>query len=240
MDFRFHSEGVMLFGMPYVARLTVNKYGEFQKEYILYNPKIDNKGNVVADIYYTAENFEIIIERYGSCSQEDFSTYNLVYRNKLIQLGSTDNEELKEIIRKFLLKKISVCELLNMIDEQIKEQYEAEIDEIFSLYAEDEIDLKTALQEFIDDYETIRVRFNDYHMIFLTPVEKIIMNFCNDDNVYIECENMKLNITLSKIQSHDIQIDNGNINMITLDMEDGTNIMLISMDKKQKNKEDKN
>ena len=36
MDFRFHSEGVMLFGMPYVARLTVNKYGEFQNFFLLF------------------------------------------------------------------------------------------------------------------------------------------------------------------------------------------------------------
>ena len=65
-------------------------------------------------------------------------------------------------------------------------------------------------------------------MIFTSEVEKILMNFRNDDNIYIETQSMKLNITLSKIKTHETLTDNKKIDMIILDMNDGANITLIS------------
>ena len=65
-------------------------------------------------------------------------------------------------------------------------------------------------------------------MIFTSEVEKILMNFRNEDNIYIETQSMKLNITLSKIKSHETLTDNKKIDMIILDMDDEANITLIS------------
>ena len=65
-------------------------------------------------------------------------------------------------------------------------------------------------------------------MIFTSKVEKILMNFRNEDNIYIETQSMKLNITLSKIKTHETLTDNKKIDMIILDMNDGANITLIS------------
>ena len=65
-------------------------------------------------------------------------------------------------------------------------------------------------------------------MIFTSEVEKILMNFRNEDNIYIETQSMKLNITLSKIKTHETLTDNKKIDMIILDMNDGANITLIS------------
>ena len=65
-------------------------------------------------------------------------------------------------------------------------------------------------------------------MIFTSEVEKILMNFRNEDNIYIETQSMKLNITLSKIKTHETLTDNKKIDMIILDMDDEANITLIS------------
>lgn len=61
-EFIFHSEGKMLFGMPYVAKLHVNDYYEIEKEFMLCNPVIDKDGDITVDIEYSAENFDIIEE----------------------------------------------------------------------------------------------------------------------------------------------------------------------------------
>lgn len=228
-EFIFHSEGKMLFGMPYVAKLHINDYYEIEKEFMLCNPVIDKDGDITVDIEYSAENFDIIEERHGSCNQSISATYNLIYRKKIIQLGQTDDKDLEELIKKFLIKKISVCELLSGVDEVIKEQYEEDLDEIFGIYDKEiGINIGDTIEQFIKDNELIQVRFNDFHMIFTSEVEKILMNFRNDDNIYIETQSMKLNITLSKIKTHETLTDNKKIDMIILDMNDGANITLIS------------
>ena len=91
-----------------------------------------------------------------------------------------------------------------------------------------EINIGDTIEQFIKDNELIQVRFNDFHMIFTSKVEKILMNFRNEDNIYIETQSMKLNITLSKIKTHETLTDNKKIDMIILDMNDGANITLIS------------
>lgn len=91
-----------------------------------------------------------------------------------------------------------------------------------------EINIGDTIEQFIKDNELIQVRFNDFHMIFTSEVEKILMNFRNEDNIYIETKSMKLNITLSKIKSHETLTDNKKIDMIILDMDDEANITLIS------------
>lgn len=91
-----------------------------------------------------------------------------------------------------------------------------------------EINIGDTIEQFIKDNELIQVRFNDFHMIFTSEVEKILMNFRNEDNIYIETQSMKLNITLSKIKSHETLTDNKKIDMIILDMDDEANITLIS------------
>ena len=77
-EFIFHSEGKMLFGMPYVAKLHINDYYEIEKEFMLCNPVIDKDGDITVDIEYSAENFDIIEERHGSCNQSISATYNLI------------------------------------------------------------------------------------------------------------------------------------------------------------------
>ena len=129
----------------------------------------------------------------------------------------------------FKVKKISVCELLSGVDEVIREQYEEDLDEIFGIYDKGiEINIGDTIEQFIKDNELIQVRFNDFHMIFTSEEEKILMNFRNEDNIYIETQSMKLNITLSKIKTHETLTDNKKIDMIILDMNDGANITLIS------------
>lgn len=233
MRFTFSSAGRILYGIPYVAKIKIQG-DKLIKEYIQSNPDISQEGDVCVLLKYEAENYEIIEERYGSCSPDTLASYSLVYRKRLITLGPVGDLKLEEKIKGYLKEEVSICELITGIDELIKEQYEEEINEIFKLNEKKDnrdkkvIEISNALEEFIKINELIQVMFNDYHIIFKSEVEKILMNFCNEENIYIETQSMKLNISLMKINNYEIFNEKDKFNKIILDMVDGATITLLA------------
>ena len=90
------------------------------------------------------------------------------------------------------------------------------------------LDISEALKEFIKDNKYIRIIFNDYHIIFNSNEEKIIINFSNDENIYIETNMFKLNIKIEAIDDYKIYNKKNKFNKIELNMTDGATIILIS------------
>lgn len=236
MKFKFTSSGKLVNGLPFAAKIYFNEQESFelQREYIKSNISISNYGDVSVSAEYEANNFDIIEERYGSCNAILLSSYNLVYRNKLILLGASDNESLNNDIIDFLEGKISVIELLDNVDNQIKKEYKEEIEDIFNKENYERVDKKKntvlnineVLKEFIEDNKYINLIFNDYHIIFNSDEEKIIMNFINKDNIYIETKSFKLNIKINSIENFKVYNKKKKFNKIELYMTDGTNIIL--------------
>ena len=237
MKFTFTSSGKLVSGVPFVAKIFLSDESyELQRKYIENTPSITHNGDVTVSVEYEAENYEIIEERYGSCNHYALGSYNMVYRNKLIMLGSSNDEVLQEKIMNFLEGKLSPSILLYNIDEDIKEQYKEELQEIFERDNFDKVDIRKnklldiseALKEFIKDNKYIRIIFNDYHIIFNSNEEKIIINFSNDENIYIETNMFKLNIKIEAIDDYKIYNNKNKFNKIELNMTDGATIILIS------------
>lgn len=237
MKFTFTSSGKLVSGVPFVAKIFLSDESyELQRKYVENTPSITHNGDVTVSVEYEAENYEIIEERYGSCNHYALGSYNMVYRNKLIMLGSSNDEVLQEKIMNFLEGKLSPSILLYNIDEDIKEQYKEELQEIFERDNFDKVDIRKnklldiseALKEFIKDNKYIRIIFNDYHIIFNSNEEKIIINFSNDENIYIETNMFKLNIKIEAIDDYKIYNKKNKFNKIELNMTDGATIILIS------------
>ena len=234
MKFKFETMGKMIYGMPYVARIKLDIDNSLRKDFIEAKAHIDNNGDVKVVAEYEAENYEIIEERHGSCCPDELALYSLVYRNKLITLGEVSDKELVKNIELFLDKKLSIVELLSCIDELIKEQFENEINEILNSEKENiltdkmsYINIRTVLKEFVENNEYIILQFNDFHVIFESECEKIIMKFINDNNVYIECSNFKVNIMIDKIENYEAFNSKYDFSKINIFMKDGATISLI-------------
>lgn len=235
MKYTFSTKGKIIYGLPYVAKVSLDIDRNLKKDFIENKADISIDGEVFVMCSYEAENYEIIEERYGSCGQDELATYSLAYRNKLITLGYVGDTHLENRIKLFLDEELQVHELLTEIDELIKEQFKTEIDEIFNLSEtktiterKGYIDIIQAITEFIKANEYIKVKFNDYHIIFNTDNEKIKIKFANDENIYIETETFKLNIRIDKIQDYDVINDKLKFEKITLTMKDGAIISLVS------------
>lgn len=237
MDFTFSSNGKLIFGVPYVARVTLDSEGfGLKKTYIVNEPKISANGDVCVMLKYKAEKFDIIEERYGSSSPDVLASYNLVYKNRHLTLGAVGDKKLENNIYSFLNDEIGVSTLLLSLDEDIKEQYSEEIKEIFKSENETEINIKdnnmidiyNTLNEFIMVNEYIKLIFNDYHLIFNSNDEKVLITFSNDENIYIETRSFKLNIKISRIDNFEVFNENMRFNKIILYMVDGATITLIA------------
>lgn len=234
MNFIFSSTGKLVYGLPYVARVTIDNEGfGLKKTYIVNEPKISSTGDVCVMIKYEAEKFEIIEERTGSCSIDSLASYNLVYRNRLITLGAVGDKRLEEHIYSFLNNEITVSKLLLSIDDDIREHCKEEIEQIFNEEKESEmdinkIDIANTLKEFMEIHEYVQLIFNDYHVIFNSNDEKVLLTFSNEENVYVETRAFKLNIKISKIDNFQVFNENRIYNKIILNMLDGTTITLIA------------
>ena len=192
---------------------------------------IDTREQDVLDA--VSEKFEIIEERTGSCSIDSLASYNLVYRNRLITLGAVGDKRLEEHIYSFLNNEITVSKLLLSIDDDIREHCKEEIEQIFNEESESEmdinkIDIANTLKEFMEIHEYVQLIFNDYHVIFNSNDEKVLLTFSNEENVYVETRAFKLNIKISKIDNFQVFNENRIYNKIILNMLDGTTITLIA------------
>ena len=233
MNFTFSSMGKLVYGLPYIAKVTIDQEGfGLKKTYIVNEPKISATGDVCVMIKYEAEKYEIIEERTGSCSIDSLASYNLVYRNRLITLGAVGDKKLEDNIYSFLNNEITVSKLLLNIDEDIKEHCKEEIEQIFNEESEKEmdnnIDIANTLKEFMEIHEYVQLIFNDYHVIFNSNDEKVLLTFSNEENVYVETKSFKLNIKISKIDNFQVFNENRIYNKIILNMLDGTTITLIA------------
>lgn len=233
MNFTFSSMGKLVYGLPYIAKVTIDQEGfGLKKTYIVNEPKISSTGDVCVMIKYEAEKYEIIEERTGSCSIDSLASYNLVYRNRLITLGAVGDKKLEDNIYSFLNNEITVSKLLLNIDEDIKEHCKEEIEQIFNEESEKEmdnnIDIANTLKEFMEIHEYVQLIFNDYHIIFNSNDEKVLITFSNEENVYIETRSFKLNIKISKIDNFQVFNENRIYNKIILNMLDGATITLIA------------
>ena len=233
MNFTFSSMGKLVYGLPYIAKVTIDQEGfGLKKTYIVNEPKISATGDVCVMIKYEAEKYEIIEERTGSCSIDSLASYNLVYRNRLITLGAVGDKKLEDNIYSFLNNEITVSKLLLNIDEDIKEHCKEEIEQIFNEESEKEmdnnIDIANTLKEFMEIHEYVQLIFNDYHIIFNSNDEKVLLTFSNEENVYIETRSFKLNIKISKIDNFQVFNENRIYNKIILNMLDGATITLIA------------
>lgn len=236
MKFNFETHGKIIFGMPYVAKIKLGIDNKLEREFIESNAIISSDGEVDIKIEYEAKNFEIIEERYGSCGPDVLSSYSVAYRGKLITLGEVGDKKLEEKIIKYLDKEMTIGILLQSIDEMIKEQFEDEINEILNSQKEkiftdksnkNYIDVLAALKKFIKDNEYIILQFNDFHVIFESECEKIMMQFINENNVYIETQSFKVNIMLDKIINYEAINSKYDYSRINIYMKDGATISLI-------------
>lgn len=236
MEFNFKSTGKILYGIPYVAKIK-SKGKELKKEFMKCSPSISKFGEVSTEITYEAENFEIVEERYGAGAQVQNCFYNLVYKNKLITLGpATNNEELENRILKFLNNELSVIELLSEVDEVIKKEYEKEILEIFNEFKDKktnnkskQINIINAVKEFIEINELIQVTFNDFHIIFNSEIEEVLMSFNNENMIYIETKSMKININLDRIKDYNVTTEEDRFIIIEIVMNDEATIKLTTL-----------
>lgn len=234
MKFNFETHGKIIFGMPYVAKIKLGIDNKLEREFIEVMADIDADGEVNINIEYEAENFEIIEERLGSCGPDVLSNYSVAYRGKLITLGEVGQKELEQKIIRYLDNEMSIGILLESVDDLIKEQFESEINEILNSQKEkiytdkkDYINILTVLKKFIEDNEYIILQFSDFHVIFESECEKIMMKFINDNNVYVECQNFKVNIMLDKIQNYEAINSKYDFSRINIFMKDGATISLI-------------
>lgn len=90
------------------------------------------------------------------------------------------------------------------------------------------IDIANTLKEFMEIHEYVQLIFNDYHVIFNSNDEKVLLTFSNEENVYVETRAFKLNIKISKIDNFQVFNENRIYNKIILNMLDGTTITLIA------------
>lgn len=232
--FKFETHGKLIYGMPYVARIKLDIDSTLKKEFIETNANITSDGEVDIKLEYEAKDFEIIEERYGSCGPDVLGSYSIAFKGKLITLGESGNKDLEEKIINYLEDNFSIGILLNSIDDMIKDQFEDEINEILNSKNEtvstdkkNYIDILAALKKFIKDNESIMLQFSDFHVIFESNVEKIIMNFVNENLVYVECKNFKINIMLDKIVSYEATNSKYDFSRINIYMRDGATITLI-------------
>lgn len=234
MDLKFETTGKLIFGMPYVAKISLDIDNKLKREFIESNVNITSEGEVNINLEYEANNYEIIEEREGAFGPDVLATYSIAYRGKLITLGEVGNLDLEDRIISFLEGNSTIGILLESIDDMIKEQFEEEIKEILNSKKEsictdskNYINILSALKEFINNNEYIILQFSDFHVIFESDCEKIMMKFINENNVYIECQNFKVNIMLDKIKNYEAVNHKYDFSRINVYMEDGATISLI-------------
>ena len=236
MNFNFNTHGMIIYGMPYVAKITLDVDNTLKKEFIEADTKISVSGEVDINVDYEVNNYDIIEERHGSMGNDTLASYSIAYRNKLITLGEVGNKELEGHIINYLDSGINLGEILNSIDEMYKLQFEKEINEILNSKREkvftdknnkNYINILAALKTFINDNEYLILQFSDFHVIFESECEKIMMRFINDNNVYIETQTFKVNIMLDKIESYDAVNSKYDFTRINIRMTDGATISLI-------------
>lgn len=148
-------------------------------------------------------------------------------------MGVVGDKRLEEHIYSFLNNEITVSKLLLSIDDDIKEHCKEEIEQIFNEEKEskmdiNKIDIANTLKEFMEIHEYVQLIFNDYHVIFNSNDEKVLLTFSNEENVYVETRAFKLNIKISKIDNFQVFNENRIYNKIILNMLDGTTITLIA------------
>lgn len=235
MNYKFESEGKILYGVPYVAKINIED-DKLVKKYIETDIEMKSDGNVKVTGEYEADNYEIVEMRYGSFGMEEVSLYYLTYRNKLIDLGFQGDIDLENYIIDFLLGKINVVVLLKSIDEFILDKFEDEIQEIFKEHETNKKGIKTqkiennikflnTVKEFIE-YGNFNVQFNDYHFIFCSKCEKVNICLLAGNNLYMESGQYKLNIQSDKIKDKEILTDNGEYKKIEIEMIDNAKIIL--------------
>ena len=234
MDFKFESTGKIIYGMPYVAKITLDVDSTLKKEFIECKADITTDGEVNVKAEYEANTFDIIEERLASCCPDVLASYSIAYRGKLITLGEVGCLEIEEKIKMFLEKEITIGVLLNSIDEMIRERFEDEINEILNSQKEtiftdkkNYINILSSLKTFLKDNEYMILQFSDFHVIFESECEKIMMKFIDDNNVYIECQNFKINIMLNKIENYECMNSKFDYSRINIYMQDGATISLI-------------
>ena len=236
MNFKFKSHGKIIYGMPYIAKLYVDMDMNLKRNFIECNAIISKDGDVEIETEYEANNFDIIEQRDGSFGPDTISTYNIAYRNKLIMLGEVSDLDLENKIIDFLIGNCNINILLESIDDLIKEKFEEEIQEILNKEREkvftnksnkDYINIVSAIKKFLEDNKSIISQFNDFHVIFESECEEIIMKFINDENIYVETKSFKVNIMLDKIQSYQAINSKYNYSQINILMTDGATITLI-------------
>lgn len=234
MNLKFETTGKLIFGMPYVAKISLDIDSKLKKEFIEANANISSEGEVNIKVEYEANNYDIIEERLGAFGADTLASYNIAYRGKLITLGEVGNVDLEDRIISFLEGNSTIGILLESIDDMIKEQFEEEIKEILNSKKEsictdnkNYINILSALKEFIANNEYIILQFSDFHVIFESDCEKIMMKFINENNVYIECQSFKVNIMLDKIKNYEAINHKYDFSRINIYMEDGATISLI-------------
>ena len=234
MNFKFETTGKLIFGMPYVAKISLDIDSKLKKEFIEANANISSEGEVNIKVEYEANNYDIIEERQGAFGADTLASYNIAYRGKLITLGEVGNIDLEDRIISFLEGNSTIGILLESIDDMIKEQFEEEIKEILNSKKEsvctdnkNYINILSALKKFIENNEYIILQFSDFHVIFESECEKIMMKFINENNVYIECQNFKVNIMLNKVKNYEAINHKYDFSRINIFMEDGATISLI-------------
>lgn len=231
MVFEYYSEGKILYGMPYVAKVSINKYiNELEYTYYEFEVSTNTLGDVEVFGDYEAENFDILQIRNGCFTMEDLPAYYLVYKNKLINLGLYQDERLEVQIKLFLTNCITVCELLDKIEDILKEQYSEEISEIFSNESmkkgnsktkrENNIQILKTIKEFVRyGREYVNIQYNDYYTITNSIHQKV--RFCRlfDSNLYIETNDMKINLQEDKVINYDVLKQGKDIFKIEVDLE---------------------
>lgn len=233
MIFEFKSEGKILYGLPFVAKISLGDDNELKKDYFNFEIETNNEGEVFVKGEYEAENYDIVEIRLGCHVMEELPLYYLCYRNKLIDLGIIQDEKLETRIKLYLDNSMTICELLEEVNEITREEYAEEIEQIFNeqrgksrIKREVSNKILEDIKEFVHGREWVNIQFNDYHAIINSTHEKI--NICQlfGDIAYIETERIKLSIQKNKIINYDILTESGSIVKIELDMEGNTKILL--------------